>query len=130
MRAQALLGHPPDVLPVDTNAALVHIMEAEQQARQRRFASATGANHGQCVAGRNGEADFMQYGAIGLISEADAFETDLAPGHLQRRRLGAVLHLDRRLQQTEQTLDIDQRLADLPVDEAEEVERNEQLYHV
>src|SRR5690554_7353020 len=75
------------------------------------------------MAGGNGEADIVQYGPVRLIGKADAFETDVAPRHLQRRRLGQVLHLHRRLQQTEQALDVDQRLADLPVDEAEEVER-------
>ena len=128
--AQAFLADAADVLPVDTDAAAIHVIEAEQQTRQGRLASAAGTYHRQRMPRRDGEADPMQDRSISLIGKGHIVEADAASADLEFRRCRQVAHLYWRVQQAEQPLDVDKRLADLAVDEAEEVEWDKQLDHV
>ena len=54
-RAQARLGDVADVLPIDPHRTPVDIVEAEQQAPDRRFAGAARANDRDRLAGGDGE---------------------------------------------------------------------------
>src|SRR5207247_958595 len=72
--AQARLGHAADVLAVDRDPPLVDVVEAEQQARDRRFAGAARADDGDGAAGLDGEGDVVEDRPSRIIAEADMLE--------------------------------------------------------
>ena len=49
-RAQALLRHPRDILAVDQDAAVLHVVEPLQQREQRRLAAARMADQADALA--------------------------------------------------------------------------------
>ena len=53
LRAQALLRDLGDVLAVDEDAAVLQIVEAQQQVDERRLAGAGAADKADLLAGRN-----------------------------------------------------------------------------
>ena len=69
----------------------------------------------------------LEHGARRLVGENDVVEVDFAAGDLQVGRAGLVLHLLRLMQQAEHRVHVDQRLGDLAIDGAEEVQRLIQL---
>ena len=54
LRAQAVLRHVRDILPVDQHAAAVEVVEAHQQADERRLAGAGAADETDLLARRDG----------------------------------------------------------------------------
>ena len=64
-RAQAVLGHVADVLPVDQDAALGHVVEPEQQAADGGFARARSARRSPACARRDGEIDAFRISRSG-----------------------------------------------------------------
>ncbi len=128
--AQRGLRDRADVLAVDKDAAAADVEEAEQQARQGGFAGAAGAHHGELAPGRDDEVDLLEDGAAGVVGEAHALEAHLACAHLQFRRAGRVGDLRDAAQQAEQLFHVGERVADLAVDGAEEVEGDEELDQV
>ncbi len=54
---EAVLRHAADILAVDLDCAVIDIVEAEQQARDRRFAGAARSDDGERGAGRHREID-------------------------------------------------------------------------
>jgi hypothetical protein len=129
--AQAGLGDLADVLAVDEDAAGSDIEEAEQQARQGRFAGAAGAHHGQLAAGGDGEADVVQDRPARVVGEPTTFEAHLAGRDGQQfARIRRIDDLRRLVQQAEQLFHVGEGVADLAIHRAEEVERDEQLDQV
>ena len=76
--AQRLLRHVADVLAVDQDAAAGHVVEAEQQPRDRRLAGAGRADDRDRLAGRHLEADALEDRPRRLVGEADVLEADAA----------------------------------------------------
>jgi len=127
--AQAVLGHVAHVLAVDQYAAAADVVETEQQTRQGGFAAAAGADHGHLAPGGDREVHIEQDGALGVVGEADVLEADGAVAHRQLRCAGAVGDLGWTVQQVEHLRHVRQRMLELGVDHAEEVERDEHLQH-
>jgi hypothetical protein len=84
--AQALLGHTDNVLVVDQNAALLKIVEAQEQGNERRFSGSRPADEADFLARsyRQGKSidDARRVGAgrpfCAAIVESDGVEEDLA----------------------------------------------------
>ncbi len=79
--------------------------------------------------GGNRERDVEQDLPVRLVAEIDVLEAHLAIRNAQRRGAGRILDLGVLLDQPEQPLHVGERLLDLAVDDAEEVERNVELDH-
>jgi hypothetical protein len=114
-------------VPFTFTAPGLHVVEAEQQPRQRRLARAGMADHRHRAAGGNGKVDVEEDLPLRLVGEADVLEAHGAGAGGQRRgirRVGdlAVLGLE-----GEHALDVGERLADLAVEHAEPVERDVEL---
>ena len=129
-RAQAALGDVAQILAVDQHRAAGRVVEAEQQPRQGRFARARGAHHRHRLARLHREAHPAQDLALGIVGEADVAELHPPLGRDEGPRPGPVGDLGRLLQQVEHGVHVDQRLADLAIDRAEEAERQGDLDHV
>ena len=127
--AQRCLRDVADVLPVDGHAAARHVVEAQQDARHRRLAGARGADDRHHLAGRHLEGEAVQDDPLGLVAELHVLEADGAARYPERHGARAVRHLRRLGQHVHHALDVGQRLLDLAIDHAHEVERNEQLQH-
>lgn len=127
--AHAGLRDIAQVLSVDLDGAGLHVIETEQQARQRRLAGTAPPHHRRGRAGRNREIDIEQNLAIGLVAEVDMREAHFARMHRQRRGVWLVGHFAVGLQQIEHAVHVGHRLLQLTVDHAQEVERNVDLQH-
>ena len=125
--AQGGLGQFADILPVDADRAAIHVVEAEQQARDGRFAGAAGPDDGDGLARRHLEADIFQDRPVRAIAEADIAEFHGGVGGDEIDRSRAVLDLALDAQQAEHRLHVDQRLLHLAIDEAQEVQRHVEL---
>ena len=128
--AQGLLRHLADVLAVDEHAARIDVVEAEQDARDRRLARAAGADDGQGLAGGHRERDAFEHRTPGIVAEGDVFEFHPAAGDADRSGVRRVADLGRLAEKREHGLHVGERALDLAVDEAEEVERQVELDQV
>jgi hypothetical protein len=108
--AQRALRHVGDVLAVDGDAALLRLVEAEDEARQGGLAGARGADDGHRLARRHLEADALEDLAARIVVEVHVLEGEPAIGDDQRRGAGAILDLRVLLENAEHGLDVDQRL--------------------
>ena len=86
-------------------------------------------DHRDRLAGRDLEADAVQDLAVGVVAEAHVLEAHRAAARHQRLGVGRVGDLAVLAEQREHLLHVDQRLLDLAVDDAEEVERDVELDH-
>ena len=59
--AQALLGHPGNILAVDRDAALLDVIEALQQREQRGFAAAGLAHKADPLSGLDAQAEALEH---------------------------------------------------------------------
>ena len=72
---QAVLGHVAEILAVDLDRAVIDVVEAEQQPRDRRFAGAARADDRDRAAGRHAEIDTsLQDRAARVVAEIDMVE--------------------------------------------------------
>ena len=76
--AQARQGHVPHVLPVDQDGALVDVVEARHEGKQRRFARAGAADQGRGLAGLGHQIDAVEGHGLAVIGEGEVREPDLA----------------------------------------------------
>ena len=113
--------------PSIRTAALVDVVEAEQQAHDRGLAGARPADQRERVTGGDGEVDLAQHRSPGIIAEAHRLEAHRGAIQRERARARAVLDLGLQIEQAHQVLEIGQRLPDLAVDHSQEVERLVQL---
>jgi hypothetical protein len=128
-RAQGRLRHVADVLPVDGHAARLDVVKAIKDSRDGGLAGPCRTHHRDGFSGRHPEADALQDRAVVVVGKNHVLEFDVALRDDQRLRIGLVLHLLRPSQQAEHHLHVDEALGDVAVDGAQEVQRNEQLYH-
>ena len=109
------------------------LVEAVQQPRDGGFARAGGADDGEFMARRDLEADAVEDGALRGVAELHVFEPHGGLMRFQRpiQRIGVGTIPDLRglLQNAQQPVHIGQGIADGAIDDAEEVEGNEQLQH-
>ena len=104
------------------------VVEAIENARDRRLSRARRPHHGDRLAGGHSEADALEHDARRLISEDDIVEFDLAAGDDEVFRTRLVLHFLRLIEKPEHRLHIDKRLRDLAIDGAQEIERLIELH--
>ena len=137
--AQAVLRDAADVLAVDGDAAGVHIVEAEQQARERALARPRMADHRDRLACGNREIDIEQnlplrraaIGAFGdlVVAEIDMLEAHRAAMQGQRGRRRRIGHFAVLFEQREHLFHVGDALLDFAIDHAEEIERDVKLDH-
>ncbi len=82
--AQRILRRPGDILSVDQDAALLQVVEAEQQIGQRRLARAGTPDEPHLLARPDGEIQVIDHGAAAhrcdaAIIEGHVLEADFAP---------------------------------------------------
>ena len=82
------------------------------------------------AARRDLETQIVQDRALGLVSEADILEGEGRAADDQRRGTGPVRHLDLGIHQGEHLRHVDHALPDRAIDEAQEIERAEELHQI
>ena len=89
-----------DVLPVDEDAALVHIVEAQEQVHEGGLARARAADETDAFARRDGQVQPFDHAAgrrmvvlAPVIGEGHVLEAHFAARHGQRHRVVAVAHV-------------------------------------
>ena len=74
----ALLGHVPDVLAVDADGPVRHIVEPGNQLAQGTLAAAGGTDNGYRLPGGNVQAHVVEHRQISVIGKGDVFHLDMA----------------------------------------------------
>ena len=105
LRAQAVLLHGGDVLPVDADHALFDVVEAQQQVDHGALARAGAADQPDLLARPDVQVEVVDDCATPAVAEGDVLETDLAARDLQRRCAGPVDDRVRPRQRTHAVLD-------------------------
>ena len=120
----------PDVAAADGHAAAVDVVEAEEEPQERRLAAARRAHDGHGLARFDLEGQAVDDFAGGLVGERHVVEDD------RRRRADdplALVAAPRRhgarllVQQLEHGVHVHERLVDLAVDHADEIQRDREL---
>ena len=121
--------HVGDVLPVDEDAPARRLVEAEQQPRDRRLAGARGADDGDGLARRHLERDALAgSGAPGCRRTARPRSAPRPPGRRAAARPAGPAISGSASQDREHVVDVDERLFDLAVEHAHEVQRHVELH--
>ena len=68
-----------DVVAVDRDSPLLHVVEAAEQAHERRLARARAADDADHLPGRHRERHIVKHGLVAVIAERDVLEADFAP---------------------------------------------------
>ena len=129
-RVQTVLRHRTHILPIDAQRAVPHIVEAKEQPPDGGFARPGGANDGHGLSRFGHNRHSAQDGPCGVIAKGHVVQLDPARRYLQGARIRGVHHLGGLFQQVEHLAHIHQRLPDLAIDRAEEVQRHGDLDHV
>jgi hypothetical protein len=126
--AQRRLGERPDVVAVDADRALGHVVEAGHERGERRLAGAGGADEGHHVPGPGGQRDVVEDVDAGAgverqerrplpleggdrhlggrrVAEGDVVELDQATGSAERHRVGRVVDHPAGVEQLEHPLE-------------------------
>ncbi len=91
--AQAVLSDVRNVLPINADRPLVHVIEAQQQVDERGF-TGTGATHQADFFTRtNGQAQGIEHLTFAVVIEAHVIEGDCATFGDQRLRVRCILNL-------------------------------------
>ena len=135
-RAQAVLREVAQIVAVDQDAPAGHVVEAEQQAADGRFAGAGRPDDRELAAGGHGEAHALAGSRAPACSRTARPRTGSSPPRRSARcggeRDGArpVRDLLVHGEQAEHLLHVHQPLLDLAIDEAEEIERLVELHQI
>ena len=121
-------AHVANILSVDQDAAGGHVVEAEEQPRDRRFARARRPDDRDLGVRRDLEADPLQDLRDRLVGEMHVLEADRAVPDRKRRCARPIRHFRRNREQLEHRLDVGEALHDLAIDEADEVQRQRKLH--
>lgn len=90
---QRLLGDLADVLTIDQYAPLLHVIETEQKAGQRRLSGPARPNDRHFMSGRDLEIHLMQNGTPFVIEEIHRFETNDPAFNPQGSGIGVITNL-------------------------------------
>src|SRR5581483_10154166 len=123
------LCHVANVLPVDLDTSAGDLVEAEEQPRDGRLARARRPDHRDRAPGRHFERDALEDLALRFSYEPHVLEPDGAASDVERLGSGLVLNLGLARKDCEHRFDVDDRLLDLAIDHAHEVERLVELDH-
>ncbi len=104
--AQAFLSDIADILSVDTHATRRDIVEAKEDAAQRRFAGATGTDNRHSLARRYSEGDTLQDRAPCVVVEIDIFKPHFRTVHGEWFSFRLVGDFNRHLQHVEHHLHV------------------------
>ena len=119
---QTVLCEIAQILTVDRDRAPLDIVEAEQQAPDGGFARPRRADHGHGAPCGRIERDPLEDRTRRVITEHDIAEPHRGPGDLQITRIGFLADIRFLFQQAEHLRHVDQRLPDLAIDRAEEIQ--------
>ena len=75
-RSQFVDVHVADVDPANRDSALLHVVEPQEQADDRRLAGARRAHEGNALAGINGEGHIPQHRLAGNVGESHVLESN------------------------------------------------------
>ena len=128
-RAHRGLRDLGQVLPVDPHGTGLRIVEAEQQPRNGRLPRSAWPDDGHPLALRHFKADAAQDRAV-LIGEVHILETDRAAFDMKVRRAATIADANRFVEETEHALHIHQRLTQLAIEPAKEVQRHIELQKI
>ena len=102
MAAQAILRHMGDVLPVNQDAAGLHVIETQQRIDQRRFSRAAAPDQADFLARPDMQIQMLDDGQVrslfgisghaALIAKTHILEADIAGADRQRPGVGRILH--------------------------------------
>ena len=123
------MGDGGNVLPVNGDTASLRLVKAENQPRQGGFASAGGADNGDCLAGRHIDSHSAQDFARRVIMEMHVLKPHMAGTDLQGQGARAILDFGVLVKNQEHRLNVDHRLLGLAVHHAHKIERDGQLDH-
>src|SRR6476620_4642734 len=126
-RPQARLSDIPYVHAVYAYRARLHVIKPVQEPGKCRFAGDARADHRDLPAPRHVERNVVQDLAIVLVSEIDVIETHGQRTHRQVDGAGPIFDFAMFLEQSEHPAHVRQRLLDLAVHHAEEIQRDVEL---
>src|SRR3954447_26332913 len=84
-----------NVDPVEQYAALLRIVETQDQVEYAALAAAGRPDQGDVAAGLDREVHVLERGPIARVAEPDVLEAQLLAQRRQRHRIRVVLDLDR-----------------------------------
>src|SRR4029078_1391980 len=90
MRAQALLRHAGNILPVDQDAAAFKVEEPQQQVHQGRLARTGPADQADLLARPDVKGQAVNKARLPAVSEANVFEPDFTARYFERARIRPV----------------------------------------
>ena len=96
-----------EVDPVDLDLSGGRIEEPQQQRHQGALARACRADDGSDCSDLRGEIQLVEYGAVGLILEADSSEANSLADALERNRVRFVLHVGTTIHHLEDAIETD-----------------------
>ena len=114
--AQRAAGDFRDILSVDQDRARLRLVEALDQAHDRGFAGARGADEGGGLGGLRHEREAAQHRLAGAIGELDVAEFDLAAFHREVRQAFGLALRRRAVDDIEQLADIDEVRREIDID--------------
>ena len=126
---QRRLRDVADILAIDQNPAARDVIETKQQARDGGFAGAGRSDDRDRLAGRHLKTEAFEERTLGIVREPHILETQIARCHDQGPGAGNILDLGIARQNVEHLLDVDDRLLDLAIHHAHEIQRLVKLDH-
>jgi len=127
--AQRGLRDVADILAIDQDPAARDVIETKHQARDGRFAGAGRSDDRDRLAGRHLETETFEDRTLGIVGEPHILETQIARCHDQGSGAGNILDLGIARQNVEHLFDVDDRLLDLAIHHAHEIQRLVKLDH-
>src|SRR5437763_8698223 len=118
------------IASIDQDAPAGRIVEAKQQARQRRLSRSTAANDSDLLTRRDAEIDVPENLSRRLVAESDVFETNLTIDDGEQRQVGGLARWRLLRQQSKQLLDVEERVGRFAKHEPERIQRQAHLNHV
>ncbi|NJM32738.1 MAG: hypothetical protein HC848_07675, partial [Limnobacter sp.] len=129
LRAQRLLLHLCDVLPINQDLAVTHVVKPVQQPCQSGFARTAVAHHCHRFPGGNFKTEFVQHLPAWFVMKIHRAKFNGGLLQYQKRCAWEVLHFAVFIEQGKHAIDIGQRLLDFPVNNAQKIQWNIQLNH-
>lgn len=114
------LVHIPDVVPIDANRPVCHVVQSEQELRYGRFARTGRADQRDCLARLDVERDLVEHRLPVLIGERHVVVHDLSVDVIQCDGVGGVLDANGYVHQPADTLARGPRVL-VPIDNARQL---------